>query len=375
MNSDYETLLAPPDIGSTEIEAVVECLKENWISTTGPYSNKLGSEVAALLGKKYFVATNSGTSALELSLIGVGVGRGDYVALPSWTFSADPNAILAVGAVPVFVDIDDKLGLCGEKLEQCIREQIKKGKPISAILAVHPPNGVFNLHDITSIAEEYALPVVEDSAGSLFSKIGGKYLGGLTEVGCVSFNGNKIITGGSGGLVITDNHDIYERCNAHAVNSQTSAYIANVAGSNRLMVNVCASIALAQFARRSEILKSKATIFDFYRSNLKSLTFCNIPLAPDPEFRSNNWMFYILLKDGVDGNQVVKFFEQHKIQVRTFWRSLPDEKAYNSFQCYGKTTAQRAARQVVCLPCGTALSIHQMSKVVDLLYEFGAKYV
>ena len=375
MKTEYDILLAPPDIGETEKKAVLDCLEKNWISTTGPYSGILGKEVSALLGKKYSLATNSGTSALELALIGLGVGKGDHVALPSWSFSADPNAIIAIGGVPVFVDINDRLGLCPKKLEECIVSQIRKNEPIKAILAVHPPNGAFDVLEIKRIAQAHKLPVLEDAAGSLFSTANGMHLGSLTEVGCVSFNGNKIITGGSGGLVITNSKKLHERCEAHAVNSQTSAYIANVAGSNRLMVNVCASIALAQFARRTELLNLKKKIFTTYRADISSLAFFSFPLNDDPEFCSNNWMYYILLNDGIKGNEMVRFFEQHRVQVRTFWRSLPDERAYRQFPCYGKTVAQRVAKRMLCLPCGTTLTAKQQSKVVSLLHDYSKIYV
>lgn len=375
MKSEYDILLSPPFMGKEERKLVVECLDKNWISTAGPYSGQFVSEILEVVDKKYGLATNTGTSAIELGLIGLGVEKGDMVAVPAWTFSATPNAVLNVGAVPVFVDIDKKLGICPVHLEEAIIKQKRISSPIKAIIGVQPPNGIFNNSAIDKIAKSYDIPVLEDAAGSLFASFEGRSLGGLTDVGCFSFNGNKIITGGGGGMVVTDDKAIFEKCRLYSANSQTPAYVANVPGSNRLMINVCAAIGLAQLSKKEIIIETKAQIFTNYDEVLSALDQAELAPKYHKSFKSNNWIYYFFLHGVGSGTDLVDYFARYKIQVRTFWRALPDEPAYQGFNSYGKSGAREAANRIICLPSGAQLKDSEQNFVTDVLKKYFASDV
>jgi len=373
MKDKYDILLCPPDLRGNERAYIDKCLEDSWVSTSGPFVEQFEKQLAGLLKREFAIATSSGTAALELCLTGSGVGKGDYVIIPDWTFSATANAVIHAGAIPFFADIDQgNWGLDPVDLEKSFERLKGDGIQVKAVIVVQPPGQVANMPAIKDICEKYDAILIEDAAGALGTYSDGNPLGSFSDLAAFSFNGNKIITASSGGMVVTNSSEYAKRVELLSMNSHGPNYTYKVPGSNNRMSNICAGIALAQMERFDEILANKRRISERYDEALKELpVFGPAPRAPGDS--SNHWMYCALLKSESQGQDLIKFMEERRVQVRVFWRSLTSEPAFCDFPHSEVKNSREISGRLVALPCGSALSVDEQEQVIEGVREWSAQ--
>ena len=258
-----------------EQEYIQKALETNWITSGGPNVDEFESALENYLEEKSFVsALNSGTSAIHLALVLLGVEKGDEVICQSMTFSASANPILYQGAIPIFVDSElDTWNICPEYLEAAIKDRVKKGKKPKAIIAVHLYGNPYKVDEIHAIADKYDIPIIEDSAEALGSSYKGKKCGSFGDFGIFSFNGNKIITTSSGGALISNSKELKDKAIFYATQSKDEAihYQHSQIGYNYRMSNICAGIGLGQLKVLDKNVDSRRKINSFYKEIFRNI--------------------------------------------------------------------------------------------------------
>lgn len=364
MKDMYDILLCPPNMRGNERSYLDKCLETNWVSTNGVFVEEFEKLIANFLNMQFSIATSSGTMALELCLSGSGIGRDDYVIIPDWTFSATANAVLHVGAIPYLADIGDaNWGLDPADLEESFQRLKREGIYPKAVITVQPPGQTANMRPIKELCTKYNAVLIEDAAGALGTRSEDCPLGSLSDLVAFSFNGNKIITASSGGMVVTNNAEYAKRIQLLSDNSHGRNYNYIIPGNNSRMSNVCAGIALAQMERFDEILASKKRIAERYDKALEGLPlFVSAPRAPAES--SNHWMYCALLDSEARAQSLIQFLEERRIQIRVFWRSLSSEPAFSQFPRSSVTNSRAISGRVISLPCGSALTPAEQERVI-----------
>ena len=258
--------ISKPTITNKEIDYVTDAVKSTWVSSLGPYIEQFESKFAEFCGTKYAISTSNGTNALHLALISAGIKQGDEVIIPDLTFIATANAVSYIGAIPVFVDVEENtLCISPNDVENAITTNTK------GIIPVHLYGHPANMIEINRIAEKHDLIVIEDCAGAHGATIKGQKVGSFSLAGVFSFYGNKMITTGEGGMITTNNKSLYDKMKYlrdHAM-SKSKRYWHTEIGYNYRMTNIQAALGLAQFERIDEILLKKKEIFNWYFELLK----------------------------------------------------------------------------------------------------------
>lgn len=323
--------LSVPNIAGNEWKYVKECLDTGWISSVGSYVTKFEEAVAAFSGAKYGVAVVNGTAALHICLILLGVRRGDYVIIPNITFVATANSVKYMGAEPILIDTDKEswqmdLDLLEEFLEN---ETYKKdgevfykkdGRRISLIMPVHIQGNMFDMDRFTSICKKHNIDFLEDSTEALGTKYKGKSAGRFSTLGVYSFNGNKIISTGGGGMIVTD--DEYMAKKAKHLTTQAKAdpfeYIHDDVGYNYRLVNILAAVGVAQMELLDGFIKRKREIVNYYKQELSScgdIQFQKITEGVE----DNGWLFTIQTSQQ---KHLLKYLNDRQIQARPFWMPM-----------------------------------------------------
>lgn len=321
-------LLSAPNISGNEWKYVKDCLDTGWISSVGAYVTQFEEMVAKFVGARFGVATMNGTAALQISLQLAGVERGDYVIVPNITFIASVNAIKYAGADPILMDVDENTWQMDlDLLEQFLAEQtISEGghllhkdnrRRISAIMPVHVLGNMCDMDRLMAITEKYGLVVVEDSTEALGSYFKGKHAGTFGRLGTFSFNGNKIISTGGGGVIVTDDPELARR--AKHLTTQAKAdpfeYYHDEIGYNFRLVNILAAVGVAQMEQLPGFIERKKAIDQFYRQNLSGvgdILFQDIPRHVNP----NCWLF--TFQSG-SPRELLKDLNEAGAQSRPFW--------------------------------------------------------
>lgn len=338
------------NIGIDEKVAVLKALDSGQISTATSQVTEFEQKMAKYLGASEAVATNSGTAALHLALLACGIGPGDEVILPVTTFVASANAITHCGAKPVFVDIDiDTWTIDPDEIEKALNNRTK------AIMPVHLYGNPCRMDDIVTIAERYDLFVIEDAAESLGATHDGMQTGTIGDVGCFSFNGNKIMTTSGGGLLVSDNLELLYAARCLSLQGKTPHGQQLLAGYNYRMTGLEASLGLAQFGRLEEFLTKKRAIRFHYKNNL-DLTF----QKPTPLSKPSWWFTACLFNDEAEVVQ-----KRLGIPARRVFKPLTYDPPYRNGQAY--PNADKIYRYGLCLPCSTLNSIDDIEKVIDAI--------
>lgn len=316
-----------PSLSGREKEYVLECLDTNWISAKGRFVGEFEAQFALKIGSSYAATCSNGTVALHLALLSIGIGCGDEVLVPTFTYIASVNAICYVNATPVFVDSDPLTWQIDvEDLEKKITDRTK------AIMVVHLYGQPANMDAIMKLASRHKLRVVEDCAEAFGSRYAGRHVGMFGDVATFSFFGNKSITTGEGGMVITNSKDIH--CAVVKLKGQGLSdnryYWHDVVGYNYRMTNICAAIGLAQLERADQIIQRKRQLNEIYTEHLKAL-----PLHLSKEMSNSThsfWMISILLDDRECRDPLMKFLLDRGIETRPFFypvHKMPAYKKYN----------------------------------------------
>jgi len=314
--------ISKPSITQKEIQYIMDAVSSGWVSSLGKYVDMFEEKFASYCGTKYALTTSNGTTALHLVLVALGIKPGDEVIVPDITFVATGNAVKYVGAKAVIVDIEeDTLCIDPESVKKAITPKTK------AIIAVHLYGHPANMEEINKIAEEYDLIVIEDAAEAHGAEVNGKKVGSLGHVGTFSFYGNKIITTGEGGMITTNDENLYERMRHlrdHAM-SKEKRYWHTEVGFNYRMTNVQAALGLAQLERIDEIIAKKRLIFEWYKEGLKDIE--GIKLNYEAPWAKNVYWMVCLEVEGYTEKQrdeLMKRLKEKNIDTRPYFYPLSD---------------------------------------------------
>ncbi len=372
-------LLSGPNIAGNEWKYVKDCLDTGWVSSVGAYVEQFEKLTAEFTGAKYAVATSSGTTALHICLLLNGIGTGDYVIAPNMTFIASINSIKYTGADPILIDVDPEtwqmdLDLLEEFLQQecditkagCLFK--KNGRRIKAIMPVHVLGNMCNMDRLLALAQKYQLTVLEDSTEALGSSYKGKHAGTFGLMGTFSYNGNKIITTGGGGMIVTDNEELAK----HAKHLTTQAksdpfeYVHDEIGYNYRLVNTAAAMGVGQMELLPGFLKRKQGIVAFYKSALEGVGDIQFQKI-DKEVSPNWWLPTIMT---IKQKNVLKILNDHKMQSRPFWVPMNQLRMFAQNVYYTKNDrSDYVYRKCLSIPCSTNITDDQLLAVSEKIKE------
>ena len=358
--------LSIPYLGTNEQKYVQEAFEDNWVSLGGPNVNSLEDDLEKYLGEEIFVgALNSGTAAIHLGLILLGVKAGDEVICQSMTFSASANPILYLGATPVFIDSElDTWNLCPMALEEAILDRISKGKKPKAIIAVDLYGVPYKIQEVRTIADKYEIPILEDSAEAIGSSYKGQRCGTFGDIGILSFNGNKMITTSGGGAIITQTKELKEKALFLAMQSRDNAphYQHSEIGYNYGMSNVCAGIGRGQMEVLETHVALRRKMHGFYVDLFKDIPGITVFKTFHEDYFSNYWLSCILvepqLTNGIDRETLRLALESQNIESRPLWKPMHLQPLFEKYPYYGSDVAKNLFKKGLCLPSGSNLT-HQ----------------
>ncbi len=366
--------LSSPHMGEKEREYVQQAFDTNWIAPLGPHVDGFEKELAAYTGVKEAAALSSGTAAIHLALIILGVKAGDEVICQSFTFSASANPIVYQGAIPVFVDSEpDTWNMSPDFLRIAIKDRLAKGKKPKAIIPVHLYGMPAKMKEIMAIANEFDIPVIEDAAEALGSSINQQPCGSFGQLGVLSFNGNKIITTSGGGALLSDNKSHIKMARFLATQARDSAphYQHSVIGYNYRMSNVCAAIGRGQLEVLPLRIEQRRNNFSFYQNALKEIKGISFLGEPDTYF-SNRWLTTILVNSTIAGKSredIRGHLEQLNIESRPLWKPMHLQPVFESYPFYGDGLSEQLFSDGLCLPSGSNLSQEDLNFVADSLKQ------
>lgn len=368
--------LSSPHMGGKEEVYVKEAFDTNWIAPLGPHVDGFEKDLSRFTGVKHAAALNTGTGAIHLALIILGVKAGDEVICQSFTFSASANPIIYQGATPIFIDSEkDTWNMCPIHLRAAIVDRISKGKKPKAIIPVHLYGMPAKMEEIISIANEFEIPLIEDAAEALGSSINGKSCGSFGQLGVLSFNGNKIITTSGGGALLSENEEYIKTARFLATQARDPAphYQHSHIGYNYRMSNVCAGIGRGQMEVLKDRVAQRRANYDFYKNAFAGTE--GISFLPEPQgFFSNRWLSCILVdpsltKNGITREDIRLALEKENIESRPLWKPMHLQPVFDTSPFYGDGTAERLFEYGLCLPSGSNLLKEDLDRVLAVLTE------
>lgn len=388
MSDNTAIPLSIPKIGGKDWDYIKDCLDGGWVSSKGKYVNEFEKKIAEYVGVKYTIACVNGTAALHISLILAGVGKDDEVIVPTVTFIAPVNAVRYVGGEPVFMDCDDFYNIDIVKTREFIEKETvfkdgytynkKTGRRIVAVIAVHVFGNAAWLEPLLPICREKNIKVIEDAAESLGThystgELAGQYTGAVGDIGCYSFNGNKIITAAGGGMIVTNNHEYAEKARYLTTQAKNDAvqYIHNEVGYNYRLTNIQAAMGVAQLEHLTEYIDTKKKNYRIYKTAIEEIS--GLHLTNVPEYACNNYWMYALQVDeeeyGKGKNQLMAWLAENGVQVRPLWYLNHIQKPYKACQTYKIEKAYSMWEKTLNIPCSANLSIDNLNYVVATLKQ------
>lgn len=357
-------------MGGNELKYVNEAFETNWVAPLGPNVNAFENDLSQYLGIKHCAALVSGTAAIHLALILLGVNQGDEVICQSFTFSATANPIIYQGATPVFVDSESETwNMDPELLEKAIKERLRKGKKPKAIIVVHLYGMPAKMDEIMSIAERYEIPIIEDAAEALGSKYKDKFCGTFGCMGILSFNGNKIITTSGGGALISNNNDFIQKSRFLATQARDNAphYQHSHIGYNYRMSNVVAGIGRGQLEVLNLRIEQRRANNKFYREMLDGKRGITFHTETTNSF-SNYWLTSIIIDSKVTGitrEDLRKGLEEDNIESRPLWKPMHLQPVFSGAPAYTNGFSEHAFENGLCLPSGSNLTNDDKSRIAN----------
>lgn len=365
--------LSKQEFDGNELRYVQEAFMADNIATSGSFIKEFEEKLEERFDGGNVVALNSGTSAIHLALILLGIKRGDEVICQSLTFAASANPIVYLDARPIFVDSEkDTWNMCPQLLEEAILDRISKGRLPKAIIPVNLFGMPAKLPEITEVAFRYGIPVLEDAAESLGSKIGGKYCGTFGDIGIFSFNGNKVITTGGGGAIVTENVKWTKKARHLSTQAKDRQphYEHSAIGYNYKMNNLAAGIGIAQLEGLESQIQKRRAVFLQYRRELETIP--GISFLEEPkEYFSNRWLTTLLIdpkRAGFDKDAVRLALERQNIESRPIWKPMNLQPVFQHALYYGGTVAADLFEQGICLPSSGSLSGEDIERVRECFH-------
>ncbi len=368
--------LSSPHIGSKELEYVKEAFETNWIAPLGPHVDQFEKELAAYTGVKYAAALSSGTSAIHLALILADVQAGDYVICQSMTFSASANPIRYQGGIPVFIDSErETWNMDPNALLDAIKFCCKHGKKPKAIIPVHLYGMPAKMPEIRSIADKFSIPIIEDAAEALGSRLHNQHCGSFGDLSVLSFNGNKIITTSGGGALLGNDEAHINKARFLATQARDPAphYQHSEIGYNYRMSNVCAGIGRGQMEVLKDRVEQRRANFNTYFQAFGELT--GLDFQPEmQDSYSNRWLTTITINPDISDkvtNELIRTrLEQENIESRPLWKPMHMQPVFQSYPYFGGSVAEELFKTGLCLPSGSNLSEFDIERVISLIRSF-----
>lgn len=372
--------LAVPNLTGNEKKYLDNCIDTTFVSSVGEYVTRMEDMCKVACGTVYAVATSSGTTALHAILMSVGVDRGDLVILPTFTFIASANAIAHCGAKPWLFDINEDWVLDAQAVEAAIQTKcsvtpegkvihIATGRRVAAIMPVYTLGNIPDMNRLRGIADQYRLPLIADAACAVGATYKGRSLGTLANASALSFNGNKTITCGGGGMVVGSDENLMK----HVRHITTTARIGteyefDMVGYNYRMTNVQAAIGCAQMERLDTFIERKREVYRFYHQNLGGIE--NISLFPVTEGGTCWYSGIVLEHGGLDKvRRICAALKEQNIESRTFWKPVHLQKPYRDAPCQDVTYAESIWDRIVTLPCSTGITDDELRTVVGCVKD------
>jgi aminotransferase in exopolysaccharide biosynthesis len=384
--SDRSIPLSVPSIQGNEWRYVKECLDTEWVSSAGKYVNTFEEKICEYTGARHAVAVVNGTAALHISLIVAGVVPGDEVIVPTLTFIAPVNTVIYAGAKPVFMDCDEYYNIDAGKTIEFIRERTEfrdgysyntdSGRRISAIIPVHIFGNAVKMEDLAGVCQERNIKIIEDateSLGTFYSggAFAGRHTGAVGDFGCYSFNGNKIITTGGGGMIVTDNDEYAERSRYLSTQAKNDPvrYVHNETGYNYRLTNIQAAVGVAQLEKLPEFIEKKKKNYAVYKEAIDRID--GLHLAGVPDYAEQNHWFYSLQIDkdryGRDRDGLMNYLAEKNIQARPVWELNHRQNMYKNDLAYKIEKAYELWEISLNIPCSVNLDRDSISRVIKSL--------
>lgn len=364
--------LSAPHMGGEELDFVHDAFLSNYIAPVGPQLNAFEEEFAKEVGAGYAVAVSTGTAALHLLLRYVGVVAGDDVFCSSFTFVASANPILYLGAKPVFIDSDQKSwNMNPELLAEELLKRDKQNRLPKALVLVHLYGQPADIDPIKKLCDRYGIALIEDAAEALGATYKGKAPGTYGRAGFYSFNGNKIITTSSGGMIVSNDKALIEKVRFWSTQARDEAvhYEHTEMGYNYRMSNVLAAIGRGQIRVLKERVNGKREIFAQYQKGLGDLA--GVSFMPEPDFaRSTRWLSCITIDPSTAGfgrDKIITLLEDNNIEARPTWKPMHLQPLFKDFEMIGGAVSAELFEHGVCLPSGTNMSDDDLERVITLI--------
>lgn len=384
--------LSVPNLNGKELEYIKRCINTNWVSSSGKFVVDFEEAISKYVKAKFAVACLNGTAGLQIALNLCGAGKGDEVIVPTLTFIAPVNVIKYVGAEPVFMDCDNYMNIdCSKLREFCAKEcQITKqglknkktGRFIRAVIPVHVFGNPCDMVAIMLIARKYHLKVIEDATESLGAYYTAgvykdKFTGTVSDIGVYSFNGNKIITTGGGGMIVTNNKALAQKAKylTNQAKDDPVRYVHYEIGYNFRLTNLQAALGLAQMEQLKNFIRIKKNNYALYcklLSPVKGLKMLGVPDGTSP-----NYWFYSLMVDDkeydMDREKLMLCLAKNKIQARPIWYLNHLQRPYRMNQAYKIENAPKFWKRTLNLPCSTGLQTKQIEYVASVIRKLGRR--
>ena len=376
--TDKKIFLSLAHPGGLEIEYIQKAFSDNWVTTSGPNIDDFEVAIENYLNHNSHVAAiNSGTSAIHLGLMLLGIKPQDVVICQSMTFSASANPILYQGAIPVFVDSEKETwNICPDALETAILDCLKKGKKPKAIIAVHLYGTPYKVDEVRSIADKFDIPILEDSAEAMGSSYKNQKCGTFGDIGIISFSGNKIITTSVGGALVVKNESLKQKAIFYATQAKDNAshFQHSEIGYNYRMSNVCAGIGLAQMKFLDKYIQIRRKTHDFYVDIFKDINGVTVFSAPDKDYYTNYWLTTILIDatktNGKTREDLRLYLGNLQIESRPLWKPMHLQPIFKHYAFYGGTIAEQLFNIGLCLPSGSNMTLSDFNRIKLALSTF-----
>lgn len=368
--------LSSPHMGGTEQSYVNDAFDTNWIAPLGPNVRGFEKSLEDYLGNGHYVAAlSSGTAALHLALLLLGVARDDEVICQSMTFSASANPIVYLGATPVFVDSESETwNMSPYHLEEAIKDRVAKGKKPKAIVAVHLYGMPFNVDELVVVAKKYDIPLVEDSAEALGSTYKGKPCGTFGAISILSFNGNKIITTSGGGALVSKSETVKSKAVFLATQARDDAphYEHSQIGYNYRLSNICAGIGIGQMEVLDEHVNLRRANNRIYKELFSAAKGVTVLTEPTSDYYSNHWLSCIIIDENASFSPKALRLAMgaDNIECRPLWKPMHLQPIFSTAPYYGKDISEKLFNGGLCLPSGSNLTAKEKRRIDDVIQKF-----
>ena len=369
--------LSSPHMGGGEMKYVQEAFDQNWVAPLGKNVDEFENAIQEFIEEDKFVAAlSSGTAALHLALIQLGVGYGDEVICQSFTFSASANPIKYLGANPVFVDSDPvNWNMSPFFLEEAIKDRISKNKKPKAVIVVHLYGMPALMDEIIAICSKYEIPLIEDSAEALGSTYKGKKCGTFGDFAILSFNGNKIITTSGGGALVGPTKETKEKTIFLSTQARDNAphYQHSEIGYNYRLSNICAGIGRGQMEVLPDRIQQRRAINDFYKDVFSNIDAVKLFSEASSDFFSNHWLSSITIDKKVTtrtNQELMAAFAEENIETRPLWKPMHLQPVFNDCQYFGETVSEELFTAGLCLPSGSNITNDDKNRIYEVISKY-----